>query len=124
MAIIGFDSSALLNYYATRLPQTGVRSTVSHTLRQTPPWDLSIKKVAQERAEAAARNSDPYFDPKDRSLFAKTDTGARSTARASGWGPAYRGADNGFAMAALSILGGSKRKYKVQSTKFKSATRG
>ena len=81
MAIIGFDSSALLNYYATRLPQTGVRSTVSHTLRQTPPWDLSIKKVAQERAEAAARNSDPYFDPKDRSLFAKTDAGISATSQ-------------------------------------------
>ena len=74
MAIIGFDSSALLNYYAVKSFSTsslrGLAS--SQTQRQTPPWDLSIKKVPQERADAVARSNDPYFDPKDRSLFSKT----------------------------------------------------
>jgi Beta-propeller repeat len=76
VAIIGFDTSALLNYYASRLPQTvPARSSVSQAPRQTPPWDLSVRKLPQERAEASARGSDPYFDPKDRSLFAKADRG-------------------------------------------------
>ncbi len=81
MAIIGFDSSTLLNYYAAKSFSTSLRSTTtSQTQREVPPWDLSVKKVPQERAEAVARGSDPYFDPKDRSLFAKTggDTSAQS----------------------------------------------
>jgi hypothetical protein len=76
VAIIGFDTSALLNYYAARLPLTASRGDVAPTPRQIPPWDFSIRKPPQERAEAAARSSEPYFDPKDRSLFAKTDAEA------------------------------------------------
>ena len=49
------------------------------TQREVPPWHLSVKKVPQERAEAAARGNDPYFDPKDRSLFSKT--GAETSAQ-------------------------------------------
>ena len=80
MAIIGFDPSVLLNYYAAKAPQTASRSTASQTPRVTPPWDFSVRKLPQERADAAARSSDPYFDPKDLSLFAKSDTetGAQS----------------------------------------------
>ena len=80
VAIIGFDSSLLLNYYAAKAPQTGSRSVASQTPRLTAPWDFSVKKPPQERADAAARSSDPYFDPKDRSLFAKAggETGSQS----------------------------------------------
>src|SRR5262245_40047307 len=41
--------------------------------RQIPPWDFTIRKPPKEREDAAARSSEPYFDPKDRSLFAKAD---------------------------------------------------
>jgi hypothetical protein len=74
VVIIGFDTSALLNYYAAKLPLTASRSAVSQTPRQIPPWDFSVKKLPQERVDAQARSSEPYFDPKDRSLFSKTDT--------------------------------------------------
>ena len=74
VAIIGFDPSVLLNYYAVKTPQTSSRSASSQTPRLTPPWDFSVKKLPQEREDAAARSSDPFFDPKDRSLFAKADT--------------------------------------------------
>jgi len=73
VAIIGFDSSVLLNYYAAKAPQTGSRSFASQTPRLTPPWDFGVKKLPQEREDAAARSSEPYFDPKDRSLFAGVD---------------------------------------------------
>jgi len=77
VAIIGFDSSALLNYYAVKTFQvSSLRAGVaSQTPRSVTPWDLSVKKLPQEREDAAARGAEPYFDPKDRSLFAKTDTG-------------------------------------------------
>jgi hypothetical protein len=77
VAIVGFDSSTLLYYYAVKsFSTTSLRGTAtSQTQRQVPPWDLSVRKVPQERAEVAARGSDPYFDPKDRSLFSKTGTG-------------------------------------------------
>lgn len=85
MAIIGFDSSTLLNYYAVKsFSASTLRSmtaaAAARTQREVPPWDFSVKKVPQERAEAAARGSDPYFDPKDRSLFSKTsaETSAQS----------------------------------------------
>ena len=54
--------------------------TTSQTQRQAPPWDLSVRKLPQEREDAVARSNDPYFDPKDRSLFARAggETSAQS----------------------------------------------
>ena len=77
MALTGFDPSVLLNYYAVKLTPGASPGVASHA-RQTqtrvvPPWDLSIKKLPQEKADVAARSGDPYFDPKDRSLLAKVD---------------------------------------------------
>jgi len=80
VAIIGFDPSVLLNYYAVK--QTASRSTSSSQAqtRQIPPWDFSVRKLPKEREDAAARGSEPYFDPKDRLLFAKSaaDTSSQS----------------------------------------------
>ena len=68
---IGFDPSLLLNYYAAKLPLAPSQIAASPSQQQAkiPPWDLSIKKPAQEIQDVAVRNSDPYFDPKDAALF-------------------------------------------------------
>src|SRR5262245_8109536 len=84
LAIIGFDTSSLLNYYAVKsFSASTLRSMVAPRQaqqREVPPWDLSVNKVPEERQEALARGSDPYFYPKDRSLFSKTggETSAQS----------------------------------------------
>jgi hypothetical protein len=81
---IGFDPSVLLNYYAVKsFSASTIRSMAARQAqaqRDVPPWDLSVKKVPEERQEALARGNDPYFDPKDRSLFSKTggETSAQS----------------------------------------------
>ena len=48
-----------------------------------PPWSLGIAKPAQEIEDVTARNSDPYFDPKDTTLLAKADTTSSTAANAS-----------------------------------------
>jgi hypothetical protein len=68
--VITFDPSLLLNYYTAKLPLAGSQTFSSplqqkQTPTQTPPWDISIKKPAQELRDVSARNSDPYFNPKD-----------------------------------------------------------
>jgi hypothetical protein len=85
LAIIGFDSSTLLNYYAVKSFSAASLRSMATAARQTqqrdvPPWDLSVKKLPEDRQEALARGDDPYFDPKDRSLFSKTggETSAQS----------------------------------------------
>ena len=69
---VTFNSSLLLNYYAAKLPLASSQN-FSSPLQQKqtaiPPWDISIRKPAQERRDVTARNSDPYFDPKDALLF-------------------------------------------------------
>src|SRR5215470_8210591 len=66
-----------MNYYAAKLPlpagQTFASSAQAN--KPTPPWDLSIPKPAQQLEDVKARNSDPYFDPKNTKLFAAAGTG-------------------------------------------------
>jgi hypothetical protein len=77
VAIIGFDPNALANYYFARLPLPRVapRATAPALL---PPWDIRNKPPPQEAADVAARSSTPYFDPKDRRLFAGATTAANT----------------------------------------------
>jgi hypothetical protein len=84
VAIVGFDPSVLLNYYATRQPLgvsrgTNAPQTASQT--QVPPWDLSIRKPTQQAEDVSARSKDPYFDPKDLSLTAKTGTASNANSQ-------------------------------------------
>src|SRR5215831_14562135 len=69
---VGFDPSLLMSYYASKLPLPAGQTAASsaQTNKPTPPWDLSIPKPAQEIEDVSARNSDPYFDPKNTQLFA------------------------------------------------------
>lgn len=73
MALVGFDSSLLMNYYGSRLPVAGGQSASARNAGPPPPWDLSVtlRKPPKEKADVAARSSDPYFDPKDVSLTKK-----------------------------------------------------
>jgi hypothetical protein len=82
---ISFDPSVLLNYYAAKLPlaPSQVASPLqSSSARQLPPWDLRIAKPPKESEDVTARNSDPYFNPKDLTLLAPAagsgTTGAQS----------------------------------------------
>ncbi|HXJ01059.1 MAG TPA: hypothetical protein VNH44_07535 [Micropepsaceae bacterium] len=82
---ITLDSSVLLNYYAAKLP-LAASQTFSSPLQQpqqtqTPPWDISIPKPAQELEDVASRNSDPYFNPKD-TLLTSPATGTATGANA------------------------------------------
>lgn len=81
MALIGFDPSTLLSYYAAKQPlnlgTTAARSSVA--AKPLPPWDIRNKPPAQENLDRSARSLEPYFDPKDRSLFAAPgNTGANA----------------------------------------------
>lgn len=80
MALVPFDPVALLNYYRVSQPSAGLRG--SATARQTeaklPPWDIRVPKPSQQTRDVAARSSDPYFDPKDKSLTAKPGTEANA----------------------------------------------
>jgi len=79
VAVVGFDPNLLMSYYTARLPlpagQTAGSASSAQANKPTPPWDLSIPKPAQEIEDVKARNSDPYFDPKDTNLFASGNTG-------------------------------------------------
>ncbi|HYM17639.1 MAG TPA: hypothetical protein VEU06_03670 [Micropepsaceae bacterium] len=71
MAIVSFDPSVLINYYAAKLPLSSsqvANSPLQQQTKVTPPWDFSIKKPAQEVEDVASRSSDPYFDPNDKTL--------------------------------------------------------
>ena len=76
--VIGFDPSLLINYYAAKLPlaPSQIAALSAKARGPLPPWDISIKKPAQEKQDVAARNSDPYFDPKNASLFASSSAAA------------------------------------------------
>lgn len=73
MALEPFDPSVLLNYYSTRPSLMGLRRSTSRTQTQPtlPPWDFRTPKPSQESRDVSARGTDPYFDPKDKSLNAK-----------------------------------------------------
>jgi len=71
---VTLDSSLLLSYYAAKLPLPASQ-VASSPLSQnqqaqtaTPPWSLSIPQPSQQTEDVTARNSDPYFDPKDTTL--------------------------------------------------------
>ena len=67
---IGFDPSLLSSYYAAKLPlPAGSTIASGGQNKPTPPWDLSIRKPSQQIQDVSARNSDPYFDPKNTKLF-------------------------------------------------------
>jgi hypothetical protein len=71
VAIVGFDPSVLMNYYFAKLPLGGSQvpnSPLSQQSQVTPPWAFGIKKPSQEAQDVSARSSDPYFDPKDKTL--------------------------------------------------------
>ncbi|HEY4264558.1 MAG TPA: hypothetical protein VGM72_04520 [Micropepsaceae bacterium] len=81
--VVSFDPSLLMNYYMAKLPLASSQtfsspSQQNKTQTQTPPWDISIAKPAQEIRDVTARNSDPYFDPKD-ALLSATATGSAAT---------------------------------------------
>jgi hypothetical protein len=82
--VITFDPSLLLNYYAAKQP-LGASQTFSSPLQQKqtqiPPWDIRIKKPAQELRDVTARNSDPYFDPKDALLSSSANGTAAAKAQ-------------------------------------------
>jgi hypothetical protein len=69
LAIVPFDPNVLANYYFARLPLTRA-ATKAAAPGVLTPWDIRNKPPAQEAADVSARSSDPYFDPKDRRLFA------------------------------------------------------
>ena len=78
--VIGFDPSLLASYYAAKLPlpaSQNFSSPLQHKQTQTPPWDVSIKKPSQQTHDVTARNSDPYFDPKD-ALLSSSANGTAS----------------------------------------------
>jgi Beta-propeller repeat len=78
VAIVSFDSSTLLNYYAAKLPQPTAPVTSGSASTVKPPWDISIPKPAQTVEDVAARSSDPYFDPNDQTLLMKAGQGTGS----------------------------------------------
>ena len=77
---VGFDPSLLMSYYAAKLPLPASQTAAStaQSNKPTPPWDLSIPKPAQEVEDVQARNSDPYFDPKNTELFTAASRGTKS----------------------------------------------
>ena len=80
---IGFDPFILSNYYAAKQPLSQAQiATLGAQAKALPmtPWDIRIKKPAQQTQDVAVRSTDPYFDPKDRSLLAAV--GAAGTANA------------------------------------------
>jgi Beta-propeller repeat len=82
VALVPFDTNALLNYYRVSQPLTGLRGGASRmqTPAALPPWDIRVPKPSQESRDVSVRSTDPYFDPKDKSLTAKPEaqTGASS----------------------------------------------
>lgn len=77
---IGFDSTLLFNYYTSKLPlsqgQIAASGFNAKAAAPTPPWDISIRKPAQQTQDVAVRSANPYFDPKDRSLLASNGSAA------------------------------------------------
>jgi hypothetical protein len=74
---IGFDPNLLANYYFAKLPLASSQIasfTAQNKPTQLPPWDISIRKPAQEIQDVAVRKSDPYFDPKDQTLTSGTSS--------------------------------------------------
>ena len=82
--VISFDPSLLYNYYTAKLllpaSQT-FSSPLQQQQTQTPPWDISIKKPAQEIQDVSVRNSDPYFNPKDTLLSSSANGTAAAKAQ-------------------------------------------
>ena len=82
---IGFDPTLLFNYYAAKLPLSPAQLTASglnaKTNAPTPPWDISIRKPAQQTQDVAVRSATPYFDPNDRSLLAPANGAGTANAQ-------------------------------------------
>jgi hypothetical protein len=75
---IGFDPNLLLNYFAAKLPLAPAAAARANASTALPPWDISIKKPAQEIQDVSARSSTAYFDPKDRTLLSSQTTTANA----------------------------------------------